>query len=161
MRQVTNAELPFLIEQSSTIPKSTPVSYEISRLVKKLNEKFEDYNKKAEAILRDHAKVNGEGELIVKFDVQATIEKAKKEGVELQPSWNGYEIEEGKEASFKKKMNELGNRKLKLGIKPIDVTSKNIYKKDKKVPLIECLSEYFDVGHILFLEEIGFFSNLD
>ena len=91
-----------------------------------------------------------------------SIDAAAKRGLRLIPTEFGYVIDGDDQAQFdyKEKMNKLLNTEVKLKVKYVDASKKTVKVGEERLPLLDVISDHFEIGQINFLEELGVLTGL-
>lgn len=159
-----NDSLGTIIGMLKGLPAKSPIAYEVSRAIKVVKEKLDSYEEKKDQIMADYLLRNEKGEYELSDSVKETIEAAASEGKQIQPTLFGLVVDGDKDREFEYKsaMLDLLNEEVKFDFKVVNAKTKTVLLEGgPKEPLIDCISTFFEVGQINFLEEIGILQGLD
>jgi len=167
-----NQNLQGMVMELNQLPEKSPIAYEVSRFSKKVEKASEVFSELRQDLMSDYLLRDENGEWVPTDEVAEAIEKSK-EGdpdAKVSPTEFGYIVASNANTSDKaidytkeyiSKMNEL--YQIEIDITPpksIDVNTKMIRVENEKIPLVECLSDYFGVNSINFLERVGILTGL-
>ena len=147
--QIYNEDLLKVIGILKGIDQKTPLSLEISRALKQADKALEEAKESMNEIMESYAVRNEDGSFEIKKDASEPT------------TVFDYVIEDGKEEEYKEAMTEVLLNEFNFNIKPVNASIKTVKVGEERQPLIDVISEYFSVGEINFLEEIGILQGLD
>jgi hypothetical protein len=149
-------------EELMQISQKNPLAYEISRAIKSLDAEILTFQKERSDLMSSHLLRNEDGNWIIAEESQKVIDQAKEKGLNLIPTEFGYIIDGDEDAEFdyKEKMSELLNTEVVLEIKAIDVEKKKVKVGEERLPLLEVISDFYEMNQINLLELIGVLTGL-
>ena len=155
--KVYNEDLPVFLKVLGEMEPKSPIAYEISRALKKANEAVDKLNEDKSRIMAEYLLRDEEGNYVLKEDAAKAISET--EGA--QATVFSFETEEGLSFNYSSDMIHLLKSEVDLGIKSIDASTKMVKVDGGKDTLINCLSDYFGVHDIEFLEATNILIGLD
>jgi len=157
-----NSKLREVYQKLLGLPQKNPIAFEISRAIKSTESKLVEVGSQVDTIMGKFLLRNEAGDYIVKSETLKMIENAAREGLHLSPTEKGFIVDGDKESekNYFRELDELLEQVTILDVIRVDIQEKTIRVDGQSFKLIDLLSEYFEVGQINFLEEIGILSNL-
>lgn len=159
-----NNSLGTLLAMLKGLPPKSPIAYEVSRALKVVAEKVEKYEEEKDQLMAEYLLRNEKGEYELNDLAKEQVEKAKSEGKNIQPTMFGLVVDgnEDREFEYQSALLDLLNREVNLKFKTVNAKTKMVLLEDgSKEKLIDCISNFFEVGQINFLEEVGVLQGLD
>lgn len=149
-------------QQINALPKSSPLSYEISRFYRKLEKDIKVFDKEILDVQLNYLLVDDKGNFVISKSAIEEIERMNGLGVTVYPTLFAYILEdESMDEEYKKAIHDIETKEVAEFERSADVRAKIVSTSKGTYPLIEIISDYFTYDEINLLEDLKIITNLD